>query len=647
MSTVNPRKRKRDHAHPYLSGNFAPVHQIQPLIPCTYSGTIPDELHGGEYVRNGGNPVTNEDLGRDAHWFDGDGMLSGVAFRRTEKGVQPEFVNQYILTDVYLSSLSSNFLRTPILPSIATLVNPLSTLYNIILHIFRSIFLVVLSHLPGSVQAIKKISVANTGILFHDGRALATCESGPPMRVSLPGLETVGWYNGKRAEGEKGGEEGPGFGGDGLLSFMKEWTTAHPRVDPKTGELVLFHSTFAPPFVHYSIIPATYPPSIPTTPLETPSRLLNAPIPGISSAKMMHDFGVSFYHTVILDLPLSLDPLNLAKNRPVVSYDPSGRSRFGVFPRHQPERIKWFETEPCCIFHTANTWDDKVRNKLTGDVETSAVNMLACRLTSAALVYSAGDIAAPIPSRDTVPLEEEQCRLYYYKFLMNSHGLQNAIEHQFALSAIPFEFPSTREDRLMAATKFIYGCSTSEGSFGAALGRAVKIDCLVKMNADTLIKQGLKDPSLRPVTGCVDTRTVAQVVESTDQNDSIQIFQMPPGWYAQEPRFVPRKDSASEDDGWLLTYVFDENSGLDEDGECPPEAKSEMWIIDARDMKTIVGRVYLPNRVTYGLHGSWMTAAQVDNQRPLETIRSLHTKKAPDLRWPWAAIRRRIESVLG
>ena len=188
----------------YLTGNFAPITQVVPLTPCSYTGALPEELAGGEYVRNGGNPVTNEDLGRDAHWFDGDGMLSGVAFRRLEgKGglLQPEFVNQYILTDVYLSSLTTR-IRRPIIPSIATLVNPLSSLFVIILRVFRTIFLVLLSHLPGSHQAIQKISVANTGFLYHDGRALATCESGPPMRMALPGLETVGWFDGIKAEGE-------------------------------------------------------------------------------------------------------------------------------------------------------------------------------------------------------------------------------------------------------------------------------------------------------------------------------------------------------------------------------------------------------------------------------------------------------------
>ena len=646
-SAENSRKRKRDTPHPYLTGNFAPIHQTLPLTPCTYTGTIPEEFYGGEYVRNGGNPVTNEDLGRDAHWFDGDGMLSGVAFTRTEKGVRPQFVNQYILTDVYLSSITSPFLLSPILPSIATLVNPLSTLYYIVWRVFRTIFLVILSYLPGSQQVLKKISVANTGFVFHDGRGLATCESGPPMRIALPGLETVGWYNGKKADGEKGGEEGAGFGGEGFVGFMKEWTTAHPRVDPKTGELILFHSTFLPPYIHYSIVPATYSPTVPSAPLERPTRLLNAPVPGVSAARMMHDFGVSFDHTVIMDLPLSLDPTNLAVGKPAVAYDSAGKSRFGVFPRHQPELIRWFETNACCIFHTANTWDDKTFNKLMGRYETTAVNMLACRLTSASLVFSAGGIAAPQPIHPITNQEEDdQCRLYYYKFSMQDAGGQNTINHQFSLSALSFEFPSTNEALTMAATKYIYGCTTTSGSFGAALGRSVQIDCLVKFDVETLIKRGIKDESLQPVVGCVDERSISEVLASSDPEDPIKIFKFPYNYCAQEPRFVSRKSPTREDDGWLVTYVFDE-SQLDEMGECKPDAKSELWIIDALDMKTVVAKVSLPQRVPYGLHGSFIGGEKVDNQRPIETIRSLPSPSKQQTHGLWLQVRKQLEYILG
>lgn len=644
----------RRRGHPYLSGNFAPVQRVLPLTLCSYVGTIPEELVGGEYVRNGGNPVTNEALGREAHWFDGDGMLSGVLFQRSKKTgkIQPKFANQYILTDVYLTSKTSSRLKTPILPSIATLVNPLSTLLVIVLRIFRTIALVILSHLPGSKQAIKKISVANTAFYYHDGRALATCESGPPMRIALPGLETVGWYNGKSAEGERNHNEAPGptFGGKGIFSWMKEWATAHPRIDPKTEELILYHSTFVPPYVNYSIVKPTYD-SKDGKDVRRATHMLNRPVPGITSPKMMHDFGVSSSHTIIMDLPLSLDPLNLAKNKPVVAYDPTSPSRFGVFPRYRPQDVSWYETSACCIFHTANSWNTMTMGGAPCfDVET--INMLCCRLTSAALVFSAGDLAAPQPLHDVPPdqQEEEQCRLYYYQFELPRNACKGTILNQWALAAIPFEFPSLRDSVSMSAAKYIYGCSVTGTTFGASLGRAVKINSLVKVDVEILIARGKRDPPT-PVTGCVDNRDMDEIVASHDIDDPIKVFMMPDGWYTQESRFVPRRNGDCEDDGWLLAYVFDESSQLAADGEPKTDAKSQLWIIDAKNMMDVVAKIQLPQRVPYGLHGNWISEEQIQGQRPVERLRSLPSAKTAkndaSLAWRvWMALRNAVEGYL-
>ena len=380
--------------------------------------------------------------------------------------------------------------------------------------------------------------------------------------------------------------------------------------------------------MHYSIVaPSEAKGKRDASPIQT--TVLNTVVPGIRSAKMMHDFGVSSRHTIIMDLPLSLDPLNLAKNKAVVAYDPTQPSRFGVFPRYEPARVRWFETNACCIFHTANSWDSNYKSSGYGRQECIAVNMLACRLTSAALVFSAGDLAAPVvthrlPARYQ---EKEQCRLYYYQFLLSPnleevrlHDEKTPI-HQWALSAIPFEFPSLRDSVSMSAAKYIYGCSVSGSSFGAALGRAVKINSLVKIDVETLIERGRKNPPT-PITGCVDMRSVGEIVQSDDCKDPIKIFMMPPGWYAQESRFVPRKHGISEDDGWLLSYVFDE-SQLDEDGECRLDANSELWIIEALNMTDVIAKIRLPQRVPYGLHGNWFSEEDIQNQRPVKGLRTL------------------------
>lgn len=593
--------------------------------------------------------MTNDDLGRDAHWFDGDGMLNGVLFRRVgEKGttIQPEFVNQFLITDVYAYARrktatsrgdepvpsSSGSLRRPVLPSIATLVNPCAGVLTIIWAVLRTITLVVLSHISRRRYPIKKISVANTSVLFHDGRALALCESGPPLRFSLPGLETIGWFNGRTAENEpnhlRNSSRG-GFGGAGALAFMKEWTTAHPRVDPVTKELIAFHAVFIRPFCYYSIVP---PSSTKLNPSPLTSARFSLPVPGMKAPKMMHDFGASRGHTVILDLPLTLDPANLARGVPVLSYDSAGVSRFGVFPRYNPDRVQWFETNPCVIFHTANCWDTTTHAVDINGAKLSqtSVNLVACRLTSASLVFSAGNL--PTPAVKPVPpeyAEEEQCRLYYYNFPLgcNAGEPEMRIRHQWGLSAISFEFPTLSPSHAMGPARYVYGCSTGDASYTVALGKAAKIDYLAKVDVQTLVARGIRAPP-QPIKGCVDTRTVAEIMASDDPEDPIKMFHMPEGWYAQEPRFVPRRESdrKSEDDGWLLTYVFDESQLETEGehaGECKEGAVSELWVIDARTMRDVVARIKLPQRVPYGLHGTWFEEDEVRGQRAWEGFRAL------------------------
>ncbi|GKT89136.1 retinal pigment epithelial membrane protein [Colletotrichum tofieldiae] len=584
--------------HPYLSGNFAPIQSCLPLTPCSYEGTIPTDLAGAS---------TSATASRAAHWFDGDGMLSGVLFRRIgEKnmGIQPEFVNQYLLTDVYCHAKSNKYLRRPVVPSIATLVNPAVSMLRIIFEVFRTVFLVMISRLPGFGRPIKKISVANTSVLFHNGRALATCESGPPLRFALPSLETIGWFHGRTAENEP------------RHSILHEGVDDRsPRVDPVTKELITFHATFVKPFVRCSVVPPTSKSATERQPI------FDAPVPGVESPKMMHDFGVSRNHTVIMDLPLSLDTMNLLRGVPSLSYDSAGKSRFGVFPRHQPDAVQWFETNPCTIFHTANCWDTLLQDT---DINAprASVNLVVCRLTSAAMVFSAGNL--PTPEVKPVPpeyAEDEQCRLYYYNFPLSENAGIQYIRHQWALSAVSLEFPSVAPAYSMQEARYVYGCSTGEASYTVALGKAAKIDHLAKFDIRTLIARGVANPP-QPVKGCVDARSVAQVLDSKDPEDPIKLFRMPDGWYAQEPRFVPRAEPQSEDDGWLLTYAFNE-AQLDVEGECLPDAVSELWVIDAKNMNEVVARIKLPQRVPYGLHGTWFSEDEINEQKPFERVRTM------------------------
>ncbi|KAG9538953.1 hypothetical protein KCU79_g19875, partial [Aureobasidium melanogenum] len=75
-------------------------------------------------------------------------------------------------------------------------------------------------------------------------------------------------------------------------------------------------------------------------------------------------------------------------------------------------------------------------------------------------------------------------------------------------------------------------------------------------------------------------------------------------------------------------------------------AKSELWIIDAKDMSTVIGRVALPQRVPYGLHGSWFPEEDILGQKAIDTVRSISEAKSKNYESTWMNIRASVESML-
>ena len=62
-----------------------------------------------------------------------------------------------------------------------------------------------------------------------------------------------------------------------------------------------------------------------------------------------------------------------------------------------------------------------------------------------------------------------------------------------------------------------------------------------------------------------------------------------------EAVFVPREAATSEDDGWLMAYVYDK-----------PSNTSQFVVLDAGDPAAEpVAAVQLPQRIPFGFHGSW------------------------------------------
>lgn len=68
-----------------------------------------------------------------------------------------------------------------------------------------------------------------------------------------------------------------------------------------------------------------------------------------------------------------------------------------------------------------------------------------------------------------------------------------------------------------------------------------------------------------------------------------------------EPVFVSKSGAVSEDEGWLLSYVFDENTHT-----------TDVVILDAQNFEgEPVATIHLPVRVPFGFHGNWIADAEL------------------------------------
>ncbi len=166
---------------------------------------------------------------------------------------------------------------------------------------------------------------ANTNAIAHGGKLLALVESSFPYEFTRE-LDTVGAYD---------------FGG-----MLKTPFTAHPKRCPRTGELHAFGMSMLPPGLTYHRIDAAG------------TLLESRPIP-VRGVTMMHDFALTDRHVIFMDLPVVFDFARARTGEMPFAWSDSYGARLGVLRRDDPAaEVRWFEIEPCYVFHVLNAYDD-------------------------------------------------------------------------------------------------------------------------------------------------------------------------------------------------------------------------------------------------------------------------------------------------
>lgn len=269
--------------NPYLLGNYAPVTEEVTAVDLEVEGELPDVL-AGTLLRDGPNPFGPVDPAT-YHWFVGDGMVHGI---HVEDGRAAWYRNRWIRTPELAAR--GQFEAPPASPVNATL---------------------------GGSGAVN--------VLAHQGRILACGEVGLPYQLT-PELDTVGQVD---------------FGGTIGTNI-----TAHPKVDPVTGELLAFGYDFGPTHLRYHRIGADGA-AVHTEVIDTPTPT------------MMHDFGVTATRVVFMDLPVVFDLGILDSGGMPFRWQPSNGARLGVMPRDGGnDDVVWIDVGPCFVFHPLNTYDD-------------------------------------------------------------------------------------------------------------------------------------------------------------------------------------------------------------------------------------------------------------------------------------------------
>jgi carotenoid cleavage dioxygenase-like enzyme len=336
------------------------------------------------------------------------------------------------------------------------------------------------------------VAKANTHIVGHAGRLLALVESSFPTEMTRE-LETVGIYD--------------------YCGKLATAMTAHPKLCPVTGEMHFFGYGFSPPFLTYHRANAA-------------GELVQSEVIEVPGPTMMHDFAITERHVIFMDLPVVFDAERAMQGTMPYAWSDDYGARLGIMPRGgEGADVRWFEIEPCYVFHPFNAYEDG--NEVVLDVA-----------------------RYPEIWRNS-PADFDRACLHRFRVDLGSGKVREE-----GLDDLCIEFPRVDPRCEGRAHRF---------------GYAVSYDFLTSQSTGALVQYDLA-------------------------KGKAKTHEFGPGRVPGEGVFVPASAGAAEDEGWVMSYVYDEARDA-----------SALVVLDAAGFdKPPVASVALPQRVPFGFHGNWI-----------------------------------------
>ena len=406
------------------------------------------------------------------HWFDGDGMVHALHIA----GGKATYRNRWIRTEGFERERNAG-----------------GVLWKGIIEPFE-----------GNPLGAPEKDTANTDVIFHKDRLLALWyRAGKPYALDPVTLETIGADD---------------FGGT-----LRCEVSSHAKVDEKTGELFFFDYGLKPPYMRYGVV--------------SPDGAIRHFVPiDLPGPRLPHDMAITKNHSILMDLPLFNDPEAARVGRFKLFFDGGIASRFGVIPRYGgADEVRWFEAEPCFIYHSVNAFEHD--GEIVLDV---------CRVTKP---EPRSDLDGPLAQM--LSYLRLDAHLHRYRF-----DLRTGRTREEVVDDDNSEFPSINLGMVGQQSRYAYSMHISPE-------KTLLFDGLMKYDVG---------------------------------DGSSETYWFGDGRWGSEAPFAPRPGAMAEDDGYLLSYVYDEREG-----------RSDVEVLDAQAVTAgPLCRIKLPVRVPLGFHATWV-----------------------------------------
>ncbi|MBS9386884.1 MAG: carotenoid oxygenase family protein [Dolichospermum sp. BR01] len=270
----------------------------------------------------------------------------------------------------------------------------------------------------------------------------------------------------------------------------------------------------------------------------------NHSVPGFC---FIHDFVITENYCIFFQNPVDFNPipfaLGISSAAQCIKFQKNQPTRIIIIPRKtQTENVKVLETQAGFIFHHVNAFE--VGNEIIID----------------SICYeSLTEVEPNSDYRKTDFDTNSPPQLWRFNLNLSENKVQNQL-----IDPRPTEFPTIHPNYVGKSYRYLYSAAAHQSTVNAPLQAIFKVD----------LESGRK-----------------------------QLWSAAPRGFIGEPIFIPRPNSQTEDDGWLIALVYDAE-----------HHRSDVVILDAENLqKGAIAKLHLKHHIPYGLHGSFTQETFIEN----------------------------------